>query len=251
MNFFSYLRRQKYGKYGNVQNEKSYFCTPVRKPAPIMPLIIRSKLSEGTSLGVWHITEPEDALLSRVHLSGEDDLRLGEIRNGTRRKQWLACRAIVQEFADGRVMQIRYTSAGQPYLPGSHACISLSHAGHFAATIYSTDRKAGIDIELLRERIFRVADRFMSEEELKRTAEPDLLAKLYIHWSAKEAIYKLYGGGLDIRNDIVLGPFDYLCNGFGTVSSSVISGNQTREHPLRYLATDGWIMVYTLDPSIR
>lgn len=230
---------------------KSRTFAPRSDPASIMPFILRSKLSEGTSLGIWHITESEDALLSQVHLSGEDETSLNGIRNGIRRKQWLSCRALVQELSHSVAAQIRYTTTGQPFLQGSPACISLSHAGNYSAAIHSADRKAGIDIELLRDRIFRVADRFMSEEEQSRTAEPDLLAKLYIHWSAKEAVYKLYGGGLDIRNDIILAPFDYLCNGFGTVASSVISGNHTRKHPLRYLATDGWIMVYTLDPAIR
>jgi 4'-phosphopantetheinyl transferase len=216
-----------------------------------MPFILRSRLSEGTSLGVWQITGSEEALLPLVHLSKEDEILLGGIRNALRRKQWLACRAIVQNLAEDRTAQVRYTTAGQPYLAGSHASISLSHAGDLAAAILSKDRKAGIDIELLRDRIFRVAERFMSEAELNRTTEPDLLTKLYIHWSAKEALYKLYGGGLDIRDDIILGPFDYLCSGLGTVPASVNAGDKIMSHNLHYLATGGWIMVYTLDPRIR
>jgi len=200
-------------------------------------------------MGVWQITEPEDLLRSAIHLSGEDEEFLGDIRNTLRRKQWLACRVVVADLTGDRKVNIRYTPKGEPVLAESSYHISLSHAGEFAAAIVSTACRAGIDIEQLRDRVLRVAERFMTPDELGRAAEPHRLEKICVHWSAKEALYKLYGGDQpDLQHGIVLEPFDYLCSGSGVVTATVFHGNECRTHQLHYLETGRWILVYTLEP---
>ena len=213
-----------------------------------MPFILRSKISEGTLLGVWQITETEETLLPALALTPEDRARLGDIRNEVRRLQWLACRVALRQLVPDPKARVEYSEAGQPLLVPATSGISFSHTGDLAAVLVSEGRRPGIDIELLRDRIHRVAERFMSEEESARTSPPCLLEKRYIHWAAKEAVYKLYGGGLDIQNEIILNPFDYLCTGIGTVRATVRTESAVREHPLHYLVTGGWVLAYGLDP---
>lgn len=225
------------------------FAPPFHERSGFMPFILKTKIFESTFLGVWQITEPEEMLWPFVHLSPEDELRLGDIRHPLRRKQWLACRVIISDLTSDRNAQIRYTPKGRPVLEDGSFHISLSHSGEFAAAIVSAGCRTGIDIELQRDRILRVAERFMTASELGRSVEPDRLEKLYIHWSAKEALYKLYGGEQpDMQHGIILEPFEYLCSGSGVVVASVTSGKSGRKHTLHYMNGGGWMLVYTFDP---
>ena len=52
-------------------------------------------------------------------------------------------------------------------------------------------KRVGIDLEYMSHRISRIADRFINKNE-KITSSPELLRyHLYIHWCAKEALYKI------------------------------------------------------------
>lgn len=216
-----------------------------------MPVILKTKLSPDTFLGVWHITETEETLSSFLRLGEDDRTKLAEIRHQGRRLQRLACRALLQNLTGKSGLQINYTDKGKPFLSDDSYHISFSHSGLYAAVLISVRHQTGIDIELLRDRILRVAERFMSPGELLNTSAPHLLEKLYIHWSSKEALYKLYEGEEpDLQNNMILEPFDYLCNGSGTIKATVIRGRTRRTHSLRYLTTGDWILVFTLDPEI-
>jgi 4'-phosphopantetheinyl transferase len=227
----------------------STFAPPFHERPGFMPFILKTKISDRTSLGIWQITEPEEMFRNFICLATEDEERLSEIRYPLRRLQWLACRAIVAGLTGDRDVRITYTDKGAPILSDGSFRISLSHPGEYAAAIVSRDSRTGIDVELLRDRILRVAERFMTAEELGRTTEPCRLEKLYVHWSAKEALYKLYGGDQpDIHHGIVLEPFDYLCSGFGVVSATVFTGNTRKIHRLNWLRTGDLMLAYTLDP---
>ncbi|MCK7461747.1 MAG: 4'-phosphopantetheinyl transferase superfamily protein [Sphingobacterium sp.] len=102
------------------------------------------------------------------------------------------------ELAEGRGYADQVYLPGNPTRRGAMLPFPFSHAGHFAAAISATARPVLISNSSVNASS-RCGQVHVSEEEMKRTAEPDLLAKLYIHWSAKEAIYKLYGGDWDIR----------------------------------------------------
>lgn len=213
-----------------------------------MPFILRSTLFNGASLGIWQTTETEEALLALANLTEEEMSVLSGFRNVIRRKQWIACRILAAKLSGDSAGRIRYRESGQPVLGDGSFAISLSHAGDLVAAIVSEHFNPGIDIELLRDRILRVKERFMSDGELERISEPAILEKLYIHWSAKEALYKLYGGGPDIRDEIILHPFDYLCTGLGQVGATVYHGSRTGSHHLQYMVGGGWILVYVLEP---
>ena len=63
---------------------------------------------------------------------------------------------------------------------------------HFSAIIIS-DQTVGIDIELQREKIIRIADKFCDCEfqYLDRKKEQEYIKKLTVIWGAKEAIFKI------------------------------------------------------------
>lgn len=215
-----------------------------------MPFILKTKINSDAALGIWQITETEELLQSLIRISEEDAIRLQDIRHPLRRRQWLACRIMICDLTSDPRAQVHYTAEGKPVLASGSHQISLSHSGEFAAVLASSESPVGIDIELLRNRITRVADRFMTPEELGRTADPGWPEKLYIHWCAKEAVYKLYGGQiLDMQQEIVLEPFDYLCTESGKVKAVVSHGQRRLTHELTWFRTTGWMMAYTFGPG--
>jgi 4'-phosphopantetheinyl transferase len=97
-----------------------------------------------------------------------------------------------------------------PYL-SDHRHISITHSRHFAAIIIS-DETVGIDIEMQREKILRIADKFVNEKELKRLQSLDAdhyIKKLTVKWGAKEAIFKIRNEkGISFKDHIQVNPFE-------------------------------------------
>ncbi len=56
---------------------------------------------------------------------------------------------------------------GKPYLVNFDYEISLSHSYDYAAVMISKDKKVGVDIELMKEKIDLIKHKFLSVEELK------------------------------------------------------------------------------------
>ncbi len=212
-----------------------------------MPLIHQESPVPGCTLGVWRITESFEELNPSAFLAAEDLAVAGSFRNELRKRQWVACRKLLSELC-GETHRILYDSEGKPYLERIPAHISLSHAGEFAAVIFSTEFRVGIDIELPRDRIFRVADRFLSPAEISRLPGEHRREALYVHWCAKEAAFKLHGRhGVDLQHDLIVEPFDYLCTGNG---QGRITLNLRQEHmrvPFRYRVSDAFILVSAVE----
>src|SRR5512138_246089 len=150
-----------------------------------MPLIFKEQPFPGSLLGIWHITETSGELEQSCTLSGEDRAQVDSFRNDLRKRQWLACRKILEELGVPSP-RVRYNPAGKPFLEDSTASVSFSHSGNYAAALFAVGFRVGIDIEVPRDRIARVADRFLHPDESVRTVEPNRLEKLYIYWCAKE-----------------------------------------------------------------
>lgn len=80
----------------------------------------------------------------------------------------------------------------QPYLsPEDGVQISITHSFPFAAIALSS-KKIGIDIERFKEKIRRVQDKFLFEEEAVFIPKNDDIKFLTIIWSLKESLYKLH-----------------------------------------------------------
>jgi phosphopantetheine--protein transferase-like protein len=79
-----------------------------------------------------------------------------------------------------------------------------------AAVIVYENKKVGVDIEKITDRISKIKKRFLSENELSFISEKDELAQLYVCWGIKETLFKLYGkGSLPFINGIKIDKFDY------------------------------------------
>ena len=84
-----------------------------------------------------------------------------------------------------------YTSFNKPYLEGRSEHISISHSHDKLAVLINSKENTGVDIELIRDKVVNVQEKFLNEMELSYARNHvDTLLTL---WAAKEAMYKVHG----------------------------------------------------------
>lgn len=188
-------------------------------------------------------------LLSKINLQPHEQKLFDSFLAEERKKQWLACRIMIRSLLVPEDFPVEYDPTGKPFLPGSSYNISVSHSRERAAVILSRNHQVGIDIEKITPRILRVREKFLNERELSSWAHTENLELLTLAWSAKEAIYKLYGlRNLDFRKNITLHLPD---TGLPMNFTGVVGrGDFHREYTLSGEKIDDYILVYVLDRVI-
>jgi len=155
-----------------------------------MPLFQTIQCNATTKILVWEITESYEELVSQVILKEKTQLRLDKMKSQMHQRAFLSVRMLIQEmgFTD---KDLHYDEFGKPYFD-CHNYISITHSYHFAAIIISNET-VGIDMELQREKIIRIADKFVDSEfdYLDQSNIEQYVKKLTVIWGAKEAIFKI------------------------------------------------------------
>lgn len=172
-----------------------------------MPLhqIIEPNLK--TKIYVWKITESLSELISQVSLKEKTEKRLNGMKSELHQRGFLSVRMLLQE-AGLTDFDLHYDDSGKPYLD-NHKYISITHSHNFSAIIIS-DETVGIDIELQREKIQRIADKFVDKEFAYLNTEntQEYIKKLTVIWGAKEAIFKIRNEkGISFKDHIEVDSF--------------------------------------------
>lgn len=168
-----------------------------------MPLIFDLH-TDRYRLALWSIREETTTLETRC-LPGEAE-QARRFTSETRRREWLAWRALLQEMMPGA--QVVYDKQGAPRLAGQESrFLSVSHTREMVAVMLA-DRPCGVDTEKTTRNFRTVATRYLSESE-QRFIIPGDNRSLARMWCAKEAMYKWAGcEGLNLRNDICITAVD-------------------------------------------
>lgn len=172
-----------------------------------MPLFQTIQHNENTKILVWKITESFEELLEKVVLKEKTEQRLNGMKSQMHQRAFLSVRMLIQEmgFTDHN---LHYDEFGKPYL-NCHNHISITHSHNFAAIIIS-EETVGIDMELQREKILRIADKFVDREfdYLNSDLLEEYIKKLTVIWGAKEAIFKIRNEkGISFKDHIRVNPF--------------------------------------------
>jgi len=173
-----------------------------------MPLFQTIQFDETTKILIWEITESLEELLDRVvFLKEKTQKRLNGMKSEMHQRAFLSVRMLIQEmgFTD---KDLHYDEFGKPYF-NCHNHISITHSYHFAAIIISHE-KVGIDMELQREKIQRIADKFTDYEcdYLDPSSTEEYIKKLTVIWGAKEAIFKIRNEkGISFKDHINVNDF--------------------------------------------
>lgn len=159
-------------------------------------------VSEGVSVSLCEIASPieiSDAVIYHgLHHQAEN------VRSENRRHEIITEGVMVKELF-GENVSLAHRESGAPYLVekgeevGTN--ISISHCEGLVAVAHCRDRKVGVDVEVVSDRVMRVCDRVLSADEIRFAGSSVVLNTLA--WTAKEALFKLIPEtGVDFRADL-------------------------------------------------
>lgn len=176
-----------------------------------MALAYFRELDQNTRFALWRVEETAEDLMDRLQLDDREISILSKLNKGKRTLHWLATRVLLRQMLDTPgFIDCPSDANGKPYLANFPQRISLTHSFDFVGVMVCEDREVGIDLELVKPKIIRIADKFMKPEEMRFLPTDSQMAidVLYACWSAKEAVYKLQGNkGVSFRDDMTILPF--------------------------------------------
>ena len=157
-----------------------------------------------TKLAVWSIEESMDELRSYVPQSIVQSEELSSRKTDGGKKGYIAARIAVKSLGIS-LTDLSFTKQGEPQLPNGFC--SLSHCQDYAAAVVGQN-PVGVDVEAHREKIVRIASKFVHVNEYPFILSEDEIALLTRLWTAKEAVYKaMHHPGLALAKQIEVAPF--------------------------------------------
>ena len=173
-----------------------------------MPLYKTIILNPSTQILIWEITESYEELFEAIVLNESNTIRLNGMKSEMHQRAFLSVRKLFQE-AGYTDFDLYYDEFGKPHLhDGKH--ISITHSHQFSAIILS-DEVVGIDVELQREKIIRIADKFADTEFsfLNSNENEEYIRKLTVIWGAKESVFKIRNEkGISFKDHIKVDAFE-------------------------------------------
>tara|TARA_B100000809_G_scaffold32497_2_gene28411 strand:+ start:29956 stop:30579 length:624 start_codon:yes stop_codon:yes gene_type:complete len=204
-----------------------------------MPLVKTINISKSTQVLVWKITEALQEL-ETIFLCDNSLYRLDNMRSESHRKGFISVRHLLAEagYSDADLF---YTEDGKPHLKDGKN-ISITHSFHFSSIIIS-DTLVGIDIEKNRDKIKRIAHKFVGQEAdfLK---EENIIEQLTVLWGAKESLYKIHpDGGLSFIKHL---PIEAFCLEDGETKGWIKKEPWNESYRILFEPIDDFTLVYAL-----
>jgi 4'-phosphopantetheinyl transferase len=208
-----------------------------------MGCITKHYLNEFSILGVWKIEEDIEALLELVVLDTDERKRYKSFSSNSRKLEFLSVRALLSELL-GKDAKIVYNKNNKPFLKDGSRFISISHSHKLTAILLSTNEKVGIDLEYMSTNIAAIAFKFLNRREKVTKELENRRYHLYIHWCAKEALYKICDKeGISIRKNLTIEPFELKES--GEIRGHVRTDKINESFDLFYSKYDNYAIVWT------
>ena len=207
-----------------------------------MGVIIKKYVDSDCLLGVWEITEDYDTLLSTVNLDDADMALLNSFGNHKRKLEWLSVRNLVVDMvAPGT--KIVYNRDRKPFLMGNSFNISISHSNNLTSILLSKNKRVGIDLEFMSHKISRLEFKFINQQEYITGDENLKKYHLYIHWCAKEAMYKICDKQeINFRENLTVSPFEP--DNEGVTNGELKNRIRHEKFKLHYFKIDNYVVVW-------
>lgn len=209
-----------------------------------MAIAYRQQIDEDTEFALWKIEEQADELYQQLQLNKEEKVFVEGIKNGKRHLHWLGTRVLLRKMLNTEeYIDCRIDEHGKPYLVTLPYHISLSHSFDYAAVMISRKSPVGIDVEQVKEKVERIAHKFMRPVELDFIEPEHIIEQLYVCWCAKEAIYKCYGQReVSFVDNILLEPFQF--EEKGMVSARLKNSEVNLNYTVGYLQYEDYMIGY-------
>ncbi len=209
-----------------------------------MGLLIKQYIEDDCVLGIWEVKEDYDYLFSRLSLLPEEIKTLNSFQNHLRSIEWLSVRVLLKEIA-GKSLSVYYNGNRKPFIRGNSYNVSISHSRDFTSVLLSKKRKVGIDLEYMSHRISNIESKFINENEVITRNKSRKKYHLYIHWCAKEALYKICNKqDINFRKNLTIEPFAPEEKGY--ITGWVNNKYMNEKFRLYYFTIKNYIIVWTI-----
>lgn len=207
-----------------------------------MGVILKEEMND-CLLGIWEIRENFDDLYSRLKLDPDEIETLNGFGNENRKVEWMSVRALINDMT-GKESRIIYNEFRKPFLKENTYHISISHSRELTSIFMSRTKKVGIDLEFMSHKINNLMLKFVNEQELI-TRDPVLRNyHLYLHWCAKEAMYKICDKqDINFKENLSILPFEPLNE--GCLKGRVLNIHGVEDFRIRYKNMDGYAIAWT------
>ena len=208
-----------------------------------MPLYDKIRENPTITVYIWKIEESENDLAQGIALTTHCQNRLDGMKSEMHRRGFLSIRHLMAE-AGYEDKDLFYDNAGKPHLHDGKY-ISITHSHNFTGIIISDMDEVGIDIEMQRKIIARIAHKFTPIEAYGHIKDiKELVRKYTIVWGCKESLYKIYAtNGLSFLNHIYIKDFEFSDN---RIEGQINYDGDTSYYELQYFEFEGFTCVYAI-----
>tara|TARA_B100000767_G_scaffold270461_1_gene294167 strand:- start:99 stop:728 length:630 start_codon:yes stop_codon:yes gene_type:complete len=170
-----------------------------------MPLDKELDFKFKTRVILWKIEETEDELLKFITLPLTEKEKFKKRKSPKHRLEFLGSRAAMISLGID-LDKVLFNDNGAPYLTDRRYC-SISHTDGYGAVVVS-DNKSGVDVEIYKDKITRIASKFVHPAEVFVNKSENYLKMLTRLWTVKESVYKAFGvPGIHFSKAIQVDPF--------------------------------------------
>ncbi len=207
-----------------------------------MGILVKKHIDDDCLMGLWQIEENFETLYKKVFLDVDEKVTLFDFKNEARQIEWLSVRALLNELLQ-RNSKIIYNEEHKPFLFDNSFNISISHSYKLTSILLSKQKRVGIDLEYMSHRINRISHKFINEEEYISSNKAVEHLHMYIHWCAKEAIYKICDKkNINFKDNLTIKPFEIELA--GQITGIHHDEDINDEFTLKYEVRDNYVIVF-------
>ena len=200
-----------------------------------MALLKIDNLRSGTILGTWRIEETFSEMLAMMPSLGKLQHVLDSYSRDARRLEVLSVHALIYIMTGDESLVVSHNEDGHPLLDGWH--VSISHTRGYATVLLSRKDEVAVDIEYVSNRVAKIADRFIRDDE-----QDDSVTRQLVCWCTKEAVYKYFSSQHLALFDIRLRNYDLSSEGC-IVAENMQTGDTVT---VNYCVKDSYVMTYII-----
>jgi 4'-phosphopantetheinyl transferase len=207
-----------------------------------MAIVVKENVEDDCTMGLWEIEEDLDTLFKKVSLDKDETKTLLNFKNVDRQVEWLSVRALLNDLTKCN-SKIIYNEEHKPFLFDNSFNISISHSKKLTSILLGKYKKVGIDLEYMSHRINKIAHKFVNHNEYITPNKTFEQMHLYIHWCAKEALYKICDKkNINFKDNLTIKPFEI--DHAGSIVGIHHDMNIYDEFHMHYLLRDNYVIVY-------
>jgi 4'-phosphopantetheinyl transferase EntD len=201
--------------------------------------LVRLQPIAGIDLCIYPVSLVGDIAQERRKLSPRDQVRLRQIQHPQKQKEFVASRLALRELDPN----YRLTYEGRIPWMANGMYVSLTHAHNVGAAMLSRDYIVGLDVELQREQLFKISQKFLHPDEKLHIRPERALQDLHVYWGAKEALFKIWKvGEVDFSHELRVDPFP--AADAGETTAQILKNDNVIHCLVNYQMVEGYHLVF-------